>query len=122
RSLRRVLMAVALWGFAGLGYAVFKLVVFGHLLPNPFYMKSGGGGFAGIDETGAFMNDYVALLVALVVCVLAWFASRRSATAAGTPPSADVTPMLALVVTAAWLLYSAKIVHEIGFAHRFAWS
>lgn len=116
---RHLLLAVAVWLAAGLVYAAFKLAVFGYLLPNAFYMKSGGGRFQGLDETLAFVRAFplpLALLLLAAAASPAWWRPR-------TRPLGqhDAFAFLATVVTVAWLAYSAKIVHEIGYAFRFAW-
>ncbi len=116
---RHLLLAVAVWLAAGLAYAAFKLAVFGYLLPNAFYMKSGGGRFQGLDETLAFVRAFplpLALLLLATAASPCWWRPR-------TRPLGqhDAFAFLATVVTVAWLAYSAKIVHEIGYAFRFAW-
>ncbi len=105
---RRVVLAGLAWLAAGGAYAAWKLAYFGHLLPNPFYLKSGAGRFAGIPETLAFARAYGPLLAAMFVGALV---ARRRA----------VEPWLCLAIAVPWLAYGSKIVHEIGFAHRFCW-
>lgn len=111
-----LLVAVLVWLAAGGLYASFKLWWFGHLLPNPFYMKADVQGFAGVREIAAFLRAYAPLGVAFVA----------SAVLAARVPRPDVgggraATWIACAIALPWLGYGAKIMHEIGFAHRFAW-
>ena len=123
RGVRRPLvLAVLLWLAAGGLYALWKLWVFGYLLPNPFYMKNGGAGFQGVPETLAFVRAYAwSLLAFAVALVSSAVASWRSGAGAAERAQSDPAPYMALLIVACWIVYSSKIVHEIGFAHRFAW-
>lgn len=119
---RSLAVAVATWLVGGAIYALVKWRVFGYLLPNPFYMKSGGAGFAGIEETRAFVLQHSLLLGGLLVAAILrapdWLAPRRARERRGWT---DPTTFLCLVMVLPWLAYATKIVHEIGFAHRFIW-
>jgi arabinofuranosyltransferase len=121
----RLLLTIGIWLLSGGLYAVWKLYVFGYLLPNPFYMKSGGARFEGIDETLAFLHSYAWLLGVLVVAAVVALLRRPAEADAGSASTAaserDPAVFLALIVTVAWLAYGSKIVHEIGFSHRFVW-
>lgn len=109
--------AIGLWLLTGLLYASWKWATFGYLLPNSFYMKHGAATFAGIGPTLAFVREHWLLLaVAVAAFVGARLRHRRDAAA-----DDDVAPLLTLLTAAPWLLYGAKIVHEIGFSHRFCW-
>lgn len=117
---RRVLLvAIATWLAIGGVYAVAKLAYFGYLLPNPFYMKADVQGFAGVAETAAFVSAYAGTLVLSLLAAAAspwWLRPWR----AGSPPR-DATAFVAVAVALPWLAYGSKIVHEMGFSHRFAW-
>ncbi len=118
RARRRVLLvAVATWLACGVVYAAWKLAYFGYLLPNPFYAKAAMPGFAGVAETRAFAAAYAPLLLLAPITALA-VALRAPAIANGRR---DATAALGVAVALPWLAYGAKVVHEIGFAHRFAW-
>lgn len=118
---RRVLfVGVAGWLLAGALYAAWKLAYFGYLLPNPFYAKSGDGAFVGIAEMLAFVADYAWLLGGTLLAALLALLRGRTPAAARTAP-VDTTALLAIAVAVPWLTYSAKVLHEIGFAHRFSW-
>lgn len=58
-----------LGAFCGV-YAVWKLAVFGYLLPNPFYIKVGGAGNAGLEEVIGFLSS---LAFAAVLPLIAWW-------------------------------------------------
>lgn len=118
---RRVLfLAVGGWLLAGALYAAWKLAYFGYLLPNPFYAKSGDGAFVGIAEMLAFVVDYAWLLAGTVLAALAALLRQKPPVAAHPAPI-EATALLAIAVAVPWLTYSAKVLHEIGFAHRFSW-
>lgn len=116
-SRRPLASAVALWSLSGLAYAAWKWWTFGYLLPNSFYMKHGADSFAGIAPTLAFVRDHAVLLGASAATfgIVARLRARRGIT--GTDP----TQLLTLLTALPWLVYGAKIVHEIGFSHRFCW-
>jgi arabinofuranosyltransferase len=119
---RVLLLAALLWLLSGLVYASWKLWYFGHLLPNAFYMKAGGASFAGLRETTAFLTDYAPLwLSGLIVAILSIWQRRRAVVRGTGGVQRDISSVLAIAVAVPWLAYSAKIVHEIGFAHRFVW-
>lgn len=59
----------ALGVFCGV-YAVWKLAVFGYLLPNPFYIKVGGAGNAGLEEVIGFL---LSLAFAAVLPLIGWW-------------------------------------------------
>ena len=114
---RTLALAIGLWLLGGAVYAAAKLAWFGYLLPNPFYMKAAVQGFAGIPEITAFVTSHwLLLLLALAAVAGPLLVARVSPTAADERAS-----LLALAIAIPWLGYGAKIVHEIGFAHRFAW-
>lgn len=115
-------LAVALWLLSGLVYAVWKWCTFGYLLPNSFYMKHGAAAFAGIEPTLAFVRDHALLLgVAGISFVGTRLPSRRRPPSGSWTQEIDVTQLLTVLTALPWLLYGAKIVHEIGFSHRFCW-
>jgi hypothetical protein len=114
---RRVLVGAACgWVLSGAVYAVAKYSIFGYLLPNPFYAKAAVVGFGGLAEMRAFVVAYGPVLGALALLALLrpWW--RQPRLGAG-----EAAPFLGCCVVVPWLLYGCKIVHEIGFAHRFAW-
>lgn len=114
---RMLALAIGLWLLGGAVYAAAKLAWFGYLLPNPFYMKAAVQGLAGIPEITAFVTSHWLLLLLAVLALAGRTLVARVAAAAG----AERASLLALAIAVPWLLYGAKIVHEIGFAHRFAW-
>jgi arabinofuranosyltransferase len=120
RRRRNVLAwAIGTWLVAGAVYAVAKLAWFGYLLPNPFYAKAAVPGFAGLADTTAFVRDYWPLLLCGAIAALArpwWLRPVRAREGGG-----DAHAFLACLIVGPWLLYGSKIVHEIGFAHRFCW-
>jgi hypothetical protein len=97
-------------------YLLWKEWYFGYAPPNAFYIKATRAGFNGIIETKAFLSEYAwtfsilgaALVVAAVVAV-------RRRDMASSPPELSIAALLAV----AWIVYSSKIVHEMGFNHRF---
>ncbi|MCB9886518.1 MAG: hypothetical protein H6838_13575 [Planctomycetes bacterium] len=102
-----------------LAYVAWKLVYFGHLLPNPYYMKATQPGWPGLGPTLEYLSAYRwELLVG--VGVMAGAAVRRGR-AAPARQRDRLVPMITLAVFGAWLAYTARIVHEIGFSHRFSW-
>ncbi len=104
-------------GASGIGaYLLWKLAYFGHLLPNPYYMKATAPGMPGWPHVVAFLCDHgldLGLFAAATGCAIAGFCGW------GRRPR--LLPVWLLVTVLAWLGYCASIVHEIGFAHRFAW-
>lgn len=118
-ALRRgsLLAAMAFWLLSGAFYAAWKMFEFGYLLPNSFYMKHGDDDFAGILPTLAFAYDYWPLLATSASTILIARMDRREREAT----YCDVAPLATLLIAVPWLLYGAKIVHEIGFSHRFCW-
>jgi len=110
-------LAVAIWTLSGVGYAAWKWWMFGYLLPNSFYMKHGAGAFAGVEPTLAFLRAHGVLLATSLLAFLGLRVLRRRAGALRD----DATLLLSLLAASPWLLYGAKIVHEIGFSHRFCW-
>jgi arabinofuranosyltransferase len=116
---RNVHTAALLWLASGALYAAWKLWYFGYLLPNPFYMKAGATGWAGLGSTLAFLREHAPLFVVSTIAFAAGRVMRRRTGDAGA--GWDRSPWLVTLIVVPWLAYGAKIVHEIGFNHRFCW-
>jgi arabinofuranosyltransferase len=115
---------VAFAAVVGVGalYWAWRFAYFGHWLPNPFYFKAGGHGFHGRVETEAFLREYspwwIALALLSAATFVLWVREPRGDRAAN-PISA--APLLAAMACPPWILYAAKIYHDVGFSHRFAY-
>ena len=102
--------------FALTAYFVWKEWYFGYALPNAFYVKAARTGFSGIPETRAFLHEYAWLVAGLgAALVIAAAVAIRRRNAAAFPPELLIAALLAV----AWVAYSARILHEVGFNHRF---
>lgn len=97
--------------------AVWKVWYFGSLLPLPYYVKADLPGWQGVAETLGFLRSHGLLLgLTVVSSVAAWVAlMRREARETSTEV------LVAVLVIGPWFVYSAKILHETGFAHRFVY-
>jgi hypothetical protein len=78
RSLRAVLLYLAPAIVLGIPYAVWKLIYFGNLLPNPYYAKSGGGGWwiQGLRYAWLYARGYPTSIL-LFVLGAAWLIVHR---------------------------------------------
>ncbi len=107
--------AVAVW-------VLWKLVYFGDIFPTAYYVKAAPPGWNGTAETLAFLVAHWPILAAALAASLwAW---RRELTAPQDDLPVAPAPFACLafpLVAAPWLVHSAHTVHEMGFAHRFAW-
>ncbi|NOY05755.1 MAG: hypothetical protein GXO82_03845 [Chlorobi bacterium] len=105
---KRGLLILAVTGLAGFAYFAWRWSYFGHLLPNPFYLKHPGGLLdpQGLKYVGSFVLIYctVPLILALVHMV-----RRRT-------PSYLV---LLLVPVAVILLFYLGVNPVMGTAHRY---
>lgn len=107
-------------------YLGWKWRYFGYLLPNSYYAKARSEGWPGVADTASFLREYrVPLLIALgVLTVHAFHVARTIRTRAltrGGGGAVDLRPCLGLATCVVWLVYCSKIVHEMGFDHRFAY-
>ena len=53
-------------------YAIFKFFYFGDLLPNSFYIKTGNGGFQGIQSSKDFIRSNVILILISIYALLGY--------------------------------------------------
>ncbi|HQX82053.1 MAG TPA: hypothetical protein PKW63_09870 [Vicinamibacterales bacterium] len=109
-------VALALVGAA---FAMWKLWYFGALLPTAYYVKAVGVGWAGVTDAMAFVADYSVWLVGSALAALGTIVMALSR----LPDRwrhVHLETVIPMAVTLPWLVYSAKIVHEQGFTHRFS--
>lgn len=97
--------------------AAWKFWYFGELLPTAYYVKAAGVGWAGMPDVRAFVAEYWVWLLAGGVA----FMGAVLAPGRGHAPSRPVQSetVIGVAVTALWLIYAMRIVHEMGFEHRF---
>jgi len=105
---KRGLRILALAGLAGIAYFAWRWSYFGHLLPNPFYLKHLGGLLdpQGLEYVGSFVLIYCAVLLVLALVHIA----RHRA------PSYLA---LVLVPVAVILLFYLGVNPIMGTAHRY---
>ncbi len=90
-------------------------------------MKADIPGLSGVGETLHFVRAFGGLLAAALVCGLLSLASlrrgEREATQGARAGEGEYwpAPVLALGMALPWLAYNLKIVHELGFEHRFSY-
>lgn len=106
-----VLVAGATFSVLLMAYLGWKLSYFGYVLPNAFYMKANASGWPGLEHALAFAEEYRIELAVAALAVLAGAALRPR----------DPVPWIAVAVALPWFVYGMRIIHEIGFSHRFIW-
>ena len=100
-------------------YLAWKLAYFGYLLPNSYYAKATGSGWPGIGSTIGFLRAYASGVgVAGSICVAHGFLTARDRFLRRGDPL-EWRPLIASLASVAWCLYALKIIHEVGFCHRF---
>jgi arabinofuranosyltransferase len=119
RELRALAPAWVALGLAAVGLAVWHAAYFGHLLPNPYYVKSAnrifgssGEALPGLDTTWRFALMRFLPLAGLAALLARWAGAGRRALA----PAA----WLALPSAVVLALY-ARAVHEMAGGYRYEW-
>lgn len=107
---------------SGLIYAVWKLMYFGYLLPNPFYVKSNDASLSGIPFVWPYVGHVFVWLGPIVLLSLAFsfFLLRKRFT--GFPRDARTWAKVSLTLVPPLLAlgYYLTIIHEVGGAFRFS--
>jgi hypothetical protein len=102
-------------------YVAWRVWYFGAPLPTPYYVKANLPSWLGVTEAKAFARRYSPLLIPAAVAGAACWAlllRRGGRLAATTPP---LEALAVMVIGPPWLLYSARILHEVGYNHRFSY-
>jgi len=107
------------------GYVAWKRSYFGYLLPNSYYAKARAPGWPGAADTWRFVADHAlplalcgaAMVLQVAVAVVAPLLRGR---AWSEVARRELRPALALTLSGLWLAYGCKIVHEMGYHHRFS--
>jgi arabinofuranosyltransferase len=100
-------------------YVAWRVWYFGAPLPTPYYVKANLPSWLGVREATAFAVRYSKLLIpAAAASIACWVLLLRRTAATRTPP---VEALAVMVICPPWLLYSARILHEVGYNHRFSY-
>lgn len=100
-------------------YVAWKWIYFGYLLPNSYYAKARGVGWPGSGPTVAFLRAYApGVAAAWTICAAQGVVAVRDKLRRRGDPI-EWRPLIATLASVAWCVYSLKIVHEMGFSHRF---
>jgi len=107
-------------------YAGWKLAYFGYWLPNSYYAKAQAWDWPGVAATRDFFVEYAGAFAlggtAIVAQIVnAWVRRGRRGEGSAAPQPVEIRPALVLTIVAAWAVYTGRIIHEMGFAHRFDW-
>jgi arabinofuranosyltransferase len=119
RELRALAPAWLAFALAVVALIVWHAAYFGHVLPNPYYVKSAnrifgssGDPLPGLDTTWRFALMRFLPLAGLAALLAGWAAAGRRALAAGA--------WLALPSAVVLALYS-RAVHEMAGGYRYEW-
>jgi hypothetical protein len=100
-------------------YMTWRVWYFGAPLPTPYYVKANLPSWLGVREATAFAVEYRELLIpAALVSVVCWLLLLRRTGAVTTPP---LEALAVLAIGPPWFIYSARILHEVGYNHRFSY-
>lgn len=100
-------------------YLAWRVWYFGAPLPTPYYVKANLPSWLGVREATAFAVRYSKLLIpSAVVSIACWVFLLRRSGATRTPP---LETLVMMAIVPPWLLYSARILHEMGYNHRFSY-
>lgn len=117
--LREMLPGIGVLVAGTAAYVAWRVWYFGSALPTPYYVKANLPSWLGVREATAFAVEYRELLLpAAVVTIACWVLLLRRTGAVTTPP---LEALAVLVIGPPWLLYSARILHEMGYNHRFSY-
>jgi hypothetical protein len=117
--LRQMGPGIALLLVGAAAYLAWRVWYFGAPLPTPYYVKANLPWWLGVRETVAFAGEYRELLIpAAVVSVACWVLLLGRTGAVTTPPLAALAM---IVIGPSWLVYSARVLHEVGYNHRFCY-
>lgn len=113
-------LATASLGFAYLGW---KLVYFGYLLPNSFYVKSGQLALYGLTEVLFSLGHLLIWFgpITLLGLVFAIIFTRINGLALPKSAASWAKICLTLAPPILGLVYYSTIKHEVGFAFRFTY-
>lgn len=114
--LRHTLVAFGALSAAGCAYLAWKLVYFGTLLPNPFYIKSNGVALDGLGPVLDFLVSFGPRFGWIVLPALAFLDYRAVGECWRRRGSAF---LLILGPSVGFLLYYTTVVHEVSYMHRF---
>jgi arabinofuranosyltransferase len=100
-------------------YVAWRVWYFGAPLPTPYYVKANLPSWLGVREATAFASQYSELLIpAAAASIICWVLLLRGSASSRTPP---LEVLAVLVIGPPWLLYSARILHEMGYNHRLSY-
>lgn len=100
-------------------YEGWRIWYFGAPLPTPYYVKASLPSWLGVRETIAFAVEYRELLIpAALLSIACWLLLLRRSGAAATPP---LEALVVMGILPPWLVYSARILHEVDYNHRFSY-
>jgi hypothetical protein len=100
-------------------YVAWRVWYFGAPLPTPYYVKANLPSWLGVREAIAFAVEYRELfLPAAVVSIACWVLLLRRTGAATTPP---LEALALMVIGPPWLVYSARILHEVDYNQRLSY-
>jgi len=100
-------------------YVAWRVWYFGAPLPTPYYVKANLPSWLGVKEATSFAAHYSVLLIpAAAVSILCWVLMLRRTAGSRTPP---LEALVVMVIGPLWLLYSARILHEMGYNHRLSY-
>lgn len=100
-------------------YVAWRVWYFGAALPTPYYVKANLPSWLGVRQATAFAVEYRELLIpAALVSIACWMLLLRRKGALTTPP---LEALAVMAIGPPWLLYSARILHEVGYNHRLSY-
>jgi hypothetical protein len=100
-------------------YMAWRVWYFGAPLPTPYYVKANLPSWLGVSQATAFAVQYSELFIpAAAVSIVCWVLLLRGPAATRTPP---LEALAVMVIGPPWLLYSARILHEMGYNHRLSY-
>lgn len=100
-------------------YVTWRVWYFGAPLPTPYYVKANLPSWLGVRAAVDFAVRYSKLLIpAAAASITCWVLLLRRSGVTRTPP---LEALVVMVIGPAWLLYSARILHEMGYNHRLSY-
>jgi arabinofuranosyltransferase len=117
--LREMLPGIGVTLAGVVAYVTWRVWYFGAPLPTPYYVKANLPSWLGVHQAIAFAIEYRGLLIpAFAASVACWALLLHRTAVARTPP---LEALAVMVIGPPWLLYSARILHEVDYNHRLSY-
>jgi len=107
-SLRQLIRGTLIFIFLGGLYLIWKWNFFGHLLPNPFYIKSSGTGLSplGVNSIFTFLDLYAGFIAIALASIALIFSGKADALLSRTSIDKNLIKISAAVVILNVLFYA----------------